>query len=135
MDFECRNVPLDHGSIDLATAKPPKSAKYKQIPMAYSLILSSPYSLWQAQLPAHLSEVECKILNDSSDSLEDFYLHFLTGLRSKLYHINEFIEKKVKPRDPGVPDLKKDVNIQDRIAFATATNCFTCGAFFRGPTH
>ena len=129
MDFESRNVVYKPNDIDLTTIKPPKSTIYRQIPMAYSLILSSPYDEWQAELPTHLKEVECKILNDSVDSLEDFYLYFLKSLRNKLFHINEFIEKKVKPNDPGVPDLK-NVNIHDRIAFATATNCFTCGTIF-----
>ena len=91
LDFECRNIDYNPDDIDLTTIKPPRSTKYRQIPMAYSCILSSPYKKWQAELPTHLKKAECKILNESIDSLENFYLYFLKSLRSKLFHINEFI--------------------------------------------
>lgn len=128
-DFECTNVKYKHDELTAqATDKnhrPPKSSKFIQTPLAYSLCFDSPYDFWRDKLPKRLKTVEMKIFEEESYTEEQFFMYFLTSLREKLVHIDNFL-KFAKSLDPGVPRIQS-CPISDRIERALATNCYTCG--------
>ena len=126
-DFESANVKYGHDNLITLDKehKPPKSSKFVQTPLAYSLCFDSPCDFWRDKLPNELKKVEMKIFEEDLYTEEQFFLYFLTSLREKLIYIDEFI-KKAKLLDPGVPRIQSCA-ISDRLDRALATNCFTCG--------
>ena len=126
-DFESTNIKYEHDNLIAheKNHKPPKSTKFAQTPLAYSLCFDSPYKFWRDKLPKELKAVEMKIFEEDSYTEDQFFLFFLTSLREKLIYIDKFLAM-AKSLDFGVPQIKS-CPISDRIERALATNCFTCG--------
>ena len=135
-DFESKNIKHNHDDVITPSRdshhKPPKSTKFIQTPLAYSICIDSPYDYWRPKLPTELKKVEMKIFDEDSYTEEQFYLHYLKTLREKLIHIDQFLST-VKSLDPGPPKIS-ECSIADRMERALAFRCFTCGSIFTNNT-
>ena len=128
LDFESFNqvpTPESRSNPSIYEAVP-GPAIFHQSPMSYCYSLRSLYT--DFPLPAYLSDVRIKFLNDNTASVKDFFIDLLLSLRTDLERQVHFLNK-VTALDPGAPRLC-DLSLKDRVHFMSARFCSLCGRTF-----